>query len=163
MSWVGKLIIMATMSLGVSALAQSPNHTTNPNDPFVKLLEGQYLRYIDAGTRGDVNAYLKTRSSEKAKKMASVGPESLKRMAIMDLNPKESQFVRLDTSGTVARLIYQQRGTEKSQWDAIVFIKKDGEWKIDRLASVLYAGAKAKDSGGLEELLEHREAKIPKN
>ena len=163
MNRITNTIILALMLLAGSAFAQSPTYTTNPNDPFVKLLEGQYLRYIDAGTRGDVKAYLKTRSSEMAKRMADVSSESLKRMAPMDLNPIESQFVRLDSSGMVARLIYQQLGTEKSQWDAIVFIKEGGEWRIDRLASVLHVGNKPKDSDGLKELLEHREAQISNN
>lgn len=156
-------ITMAVMLLSGSVFAQPPTYTENPNDAFVKLLEGQYLRYIDAGTRGDVNAYLKTRGIETVKKMAAVSPNSLKRMAVMDLIPSESQFVRLDSSGIVARLIYQKLSAEKSQWDAIVFVKEDGEWKIDRLASVLHAGNKPKNSDGLNELLEHRQAKISKN
>lgn len=142
----------------------SAETSTDSNHPTAKLLEGLYLRYLEAGSRGDMAAYLHTRTAEMTKRIASqLTSEMLKRMAKHDLHPKESQFVRVDSSKKVSRIIYQKLGPDKSEWQAVMFHEENGEWKIGRIIGVLHGGNRPKHANGLEELLNHPDVEIPEN
>ncbi len=134
-------------------LAQTPEKTTNPQHPFAKQLETIYLKYLESARRGDVSATLQVMTSEYAQMAKQITPELLKGMSTDDLDPRQSQFIRIDVSKkkNMARAIYQKLSPERKDWTAILFKNESGAWKIAKIVRQGRTGSETGD--GLQELL----------
>jgi len=153
------VLVLALLLLPASvAVAQGPRETTNARDDMVQRLQATYLDYRKAALRGDVEAVLPYLTREVAQKSAGMPPPLLKAMSESELDPHQAEFVRLDATGSAARLVYRKIGSEQRQWQAVLFEREDGAWKIERIAQVARSGPEVAD--GLDQLLQETAAEL---
>jgi len=127
-------LCLAICALTVSALAQAVTTITNQRDPLVQQLEARYRESLEVASRGDVEAYRKYRTAAPSRLSVPSNGEVLKMFSGM-LPPLDSMdFVRVDSSGQIARALYRWRRTDVTRFTTIVFRMEQGEWRIYDLA-----------------------------
>ncbi len=143
------LIIALLMLSGITA--PSPENTTDPEHPFAKHLASLYIKYLDAAKEGDVSYALDKMTAEYSGVSSFITPELLKGMSADELDPRESQFVKVDASKNTARLVYYKEWSDLKVWQAVVFKLESNKWKIAKI--VKYGRDMDSEEDGLAELL----------
>ncbi len=138
------------MSIAVSAPLYAevirPVTTADQSHPFVRLLEAQYDAYLQAGRRGDVEAYKRTRTTEQIVSMEAHLKRTnkldqfgaiIKEMASYSHDYRKFQFIACDTANNRARLSYMRESeyrdaTNKPRVEFLIvmFDLEKGSWKI---------------------------------
>jgi hypothetical protein len=127
-------LCLAICALSSSALAQAVTTITNRQDPLVQQLETRYRQSLEVASKGDVEAYRRYRTAAAGRLSVPSNGEVLKMFSGM-LPPLDTMdFVRLDSSGQLARALYRWRRTDATRFTTIVFRMEQGEWKIYDLA-----------------------------
>jgi hypothetical protein len=104
---------------------------TDPAAPLVRQLELRFASSLAAARSGDLDAYWAYRTAASRSRPPSLDSARLKLLAEL-LPPLETlKFVRLDSSGKVARALYRWRKSDVAQYTVIVYRVEQGEWKID--------------------------------
>lgn len=143
------LALMIWVSPGVSGAA--PEKITDPQHPLVRELATIYKDYLAVARQGSLNAVLTFVSAELVKRSKEITPELLRIMAAEELDPRQAQFVQVDATPQTARLVYQQLAPEAKVYQAIIFKRERGAWKIAKVNSVGKYGSIKDD--GLREVL----------
>lgn len=154
------LVMLVILLVGYTGA--SPAGTIAYRDhPKVYELEMIYERYIDAMAKGDVDAYFQTRTADVVREVGDgITSEMLRRLYPREFNPRDARFLRYDSAGSTARLIYRRQVDDNSEWMAVMFHNESGEWKIGKLVGMRHLGAHLKDNEGINSLLEHIEARV---
>ena len=128
------------------ALAETSTTITSPSAPLVKQLEACYANSIAVARTGDLDAYWRTRTAAAKTRPPMLDGTRLRLLA--DLLPplNNQQFVRLDTTGKVARALYRWRKEDVAQFTVVVYRLEGGEWKVDEF-NVKRLGLNAPDVG----------------
>lgn len=127
-------LCLAVCALTVSALAQAVTTITNQRDPLVQQLETRYRESLEVASRGDVEAYRRYRTAAPSRLSVPSNGEVLKMFSGMLPPLHTMDFVRVDSSGELARALYRWRRTDVTRFTTIVFRLEQGEWKIYDLA-----------------------------
>ncbi len=124
------LLLMGLLT-GWAAAQQPGTSVTQANDPLVQDFEALYAQSMQAARKGDLDAYWSTRTAAARKRPPTLDATRLQLLASL-LPPLDTlQFVRLDSSGKVARVLYRWRKNEVEQYSVLVFRVEQGEWKLD--------------------------------
>ena len=116
---------------GLTALAAAPEPITDPTAPLVKELEMRFASSLAAARSGDVDAYWAHRTAASRSRPPVLDSARLRMLADL-LPPLDAlQFVRLDSTGKVARALYRWRKDDAAQYTVIVYRFEQDEWKID--------------------------------
>jgi hypothetical protein len=127
-------ILLSFCTFAVSASAQAVTTITNRKDPLVQQLEARYRESLEVAAKGDVEAYRKYRTAAPSRLSLPSNGEVLKMFSGM-LPPLDAMdFVRVDSSGQIARAVYRWRRADATRFTTIVFRMEQGEWKIFDLA-----------------------------
>lgn len=107
---------------------------TDRKDPLVQRLETRYREALEVAAKGDIEAYRAYRTATPSRLSVPSNGEVLKMFSGM-LPPLESMdFVRVDSSGALARALYRWRRADATRFTTIIFRLEQGEWKIFDLA-----------------------------
>jgi uncharacterized protein YxeA len=142
------LITALFLTVTTSAYCVEPVNTTDRNNPFVKLLEAQYLKYYEAGNDGDLEAWLKTRDAKTAnqiKNTPGVNSAMSKQFSKGNTDLREFEFVSVETEGNVARIIHKKVTEDSIILEGAMFYNEDGEWKMGDGSQHTFSGDLAKD------------------
>jgi hypothetical protein len=127
-------ILLSLCTFAASASAQAVTTITNRQDPLVQHLETRYRESVEVAARGDIETYRKYRTSARSRLSVPTNGEVLKMFSGM-LPPLDTMdFVRVDSSGQLARALYRWRRADVTRFTTIVFRMEEGEWKIYDLA-----------------------------
>ena len=148
MVWRSTLAVLTGLIVGAAAVfAQTPPaaSTTDRADPFVRHAEQRYQEYLDSEKRGDVAAYKRVRTRQAyegtlenlqkmGKRPSDLGP-MLKEVAARGTDLAQFTFVRSETRGPVARLVYQREapadvGEPRTEVAIFMMRWEDGAWRI---------------------------------
>jgi hypothetical protein len=122
---------LACLLAGLTGLAAAPEAITDPAAPLVKQLEMRFASSLAAARNGDVDAYWGHRTAASRSRPPALDSMRLKMLAEI-LPPLDTlQFVRLDSTGKIARALYRWRKQDTAQYTVIVYRVEQGEWKID--------------------------------
>jgi len=121
----------ACLVAALTGLAAAPEVITDPLAPLVKKLEMRFASSLTAARSGDEEAYWSHRTQAARARPPALDSVRLKMLA--DLLPALDtlQFVRLDSTGSVARALYRWRKQDTAQYTVVVYRVEQGEWKID--------------------------------
>lgn len=161
-------LLMTTLILfsGSYAFCVEPVNTTDRNNPFVKLLESQYAKYYEAGNKGDLEGWLRTRDAKTAnqiKNTPGITGEALKQASKANADLSTFEFVSVETSGDAARIIHKKAMDDTLILEGGMFHKENGEWKLGDGTQLTYSGDMAKDfDGALKEILANPKLQFPK-
>jgi hypothetical protein len=165
MRTVISLITVLFLTLATSAYCVEAVNTTDRNDPFVQVLEAQYTKYYNAGISGDLDAWLMTRTAkvvDQIKNSPGVTPDVLKQVSKGNSNLMEFDFVSVETSGDVARILHKKVSADSLIIEAALFHNEGGEWKMGDGTQLNYSGDMAKDyDGALKEILANPKVQLP--
>jgi hypothetical protein len=127
-------LTLTVCALAAATLAHAVTTITNQRDPLVQQLEARYRESLEVASRGDVENYRKYRTAAPSRLSVPSNSEVLKMFSGM-LPPLDTMdFVRVDSSGQLARALYRWRRTDVTRFTTIVFRLEQGEWKIYDLA-----------------------------
>jgi hypothetical protein len=127
-------ILLSFCALALSTSAQAVTTITNRQDPLVQQLEARYRASLEVAARGDVEAYRRYRTAAPGRLSLPSNGDVLRMFSGM-LPPLDTmEFVRVDSSGQLARALYRWRRADASRFTTIVFRLEQGEWKIYDLA-----------------------------
>jgi hypothetical protein len=127
-------LTLTVCALAAATLAHAVTTITNQRDPLVQQLEARYRESLEVASRGDVEAYRKYRTAAPSRLSVPSNSEVLRMFSGM-LPPLDTMdFVRVDSSGQLARALYRWRRTDVTRFTTIVFRLEQGEWKIYDLA-----------------------------
>jgi hypothetical protein len=143
------LILLMGVSPGLSGAA--PEKITDPQHPLVRELATIYKNYLAVARQGNLNAVLTFVSADLVKRSKEMTPELLRVMAAEELDPRQAQFVQVDSTPPTARLVYQQLAPAAKVYQAVIFKREQGVWKIAKVNSVGKYGSIKDD--GLREVL----------
>jgi hypothetical protein len=122
---------LAWLLVSSGALAETAATITNPGAPLVKQLEACYGKSIAVARTGELEAYWRTRTAAARTRPPMLDSTRLRLLADL-LPPLNSlQFVRLDTTGKMARALYRWRKDEVAQFTVVVYRMEGGEWRVD--------------------------------
>ena len=122
---------LACLLVALTGLPAAPETVTNPDAPLVKELEMRFASSLAAARNGDEDAYWGHRTAASRNRPPALDSMRLKMLAEL-LPPLDTlQFVRLDSTGKVARALYRWRKQDAAQYTVIVYRVEQGEWKID--------------------------------
>ena len=114
-----------------AAAAQDASVVSDRGAPLVRELEARYGQSMQAARRGDLEAYWRLRTAASRTRPPALDSARLRMLADL-LPPLESLiFVRLDTTGKMARALYRWRKEDVAQYSVIVYRMEQGEWKLD--------------------------------
>lgn len=137
---------LAWLLAAFNAMAQTPGAITNPGAPLVRQLEACFAKSIDVARTGDLDAYWRTRTAAAKTRPPALDGTRLRLLADL-LPPLNSlQFVRLDSTGKMARALYRWRKEDIAQFTVVVYRMEGGEWKVDDF-TVKRSGLSAPDNG----------------
>ena len=141
---------LACLAAALTAMAAAPEVITDPSAPLVKQLEMRFASSLIAARNGDAEAYWSHRTVASRSRPPALDSVRLKMLA--DLLPALDtlQFVRLDSTGSVARALYRWRKQDAAQYTVVVYRVEQGEWKIDDF-SVKRSGMSAPPRQNLSE------------
>ena len=143
-AWTGASLAWLLAAPG--ALAETSTTITSPSAPLVKQLEACYANSIAVARTGDLDAYWRTRTAAAKTRPPALDTTRLRLLADL-LPPLDSQqFVRLDTTGKMARALYRWRKEDVAQFTVVVYRMEGGEWKLDEF-NVKRLGLNAPDIG----------------
>jgi len=161
------LITALFLTVTTSAFCVEPVNTTDRNNPFVKLLEAQQLKYYEAGTNGDVDAWINTRDAKTAKKLRNIpglNSDMLKKGSKGNDDLRKFKFVSVETEGDVARIIHKKVTEDSIIFAGNMFYNEDGEWKMGDGSQHTYSGDLAKDiDGAFKDFLANPKLQLPKS
>jgi hypothetical protein len=125
---------LACLLVALTGLPAAPETVTNPDAPLVKELEMRFASSLAAARNGDEDAYWGYRTAASRNRPPALDSMRLKMLAEL-LPPLDAlQFVRLDSTGKMARALYRWRKRDAAQYTVIVYRVEQGEWKIDDFA-----------------------------
>jgi hypothetical protein len=131
-----KRIVAASAGLtcllaALAGLAAAPEVITDPAAPLVRQLELRFASSLAAARSGDPDAYWSHRTAASRSRPPMLDSIRLKMLAEL-LPPLDTlQFVRLDSTGKMARALYRWRKQDAAQYTVVVYRVEQGEWKID--------------------------------
>ncbi len=161
------LITALFLTVSTSVFSAEPVNTTDRNDPFVKMLEAQYLAYYEAGNSGDLEAWLKTRTAkvvDEIKKVPGLNSDMLTQFSKGNTDLRKFEFVSVETAGGVALIVHKKVAEDSLIIETGMFYDEDGEWKMGDGTQGTYAGDLAKDfDGALKEVLSNPKLRLPKH
>ena len=131
-----RILLYALVSLLAceTGLAESPKQINQRADPLVRSLEGLYAKSMEVALTGDLDAYWRLRTTGSRDRPPMLTRELLPLFARM-LPPLDSLgFVRLDTSGKMARALYRWPREDMTRYTIVVYLVEQGAWKIDSIA-----------------------------
>ena len=144
-----------------------PVNTTDRNNPFVKLLEAQYLKYYEAGNNGDIDAWINTRDAKTATKLRDypgLTSDMLKKASKGNADLRKFEFVSVETAGNAARIIHKKATKDSLIVEGSMYFNEGGEWKMGDGSQLTYGGDMAKDiDGALKEILAKPKLQLPKS
>ena len=115
----------------VAGQAAAPEVITDPSAPLVKKLELRFASSLAAARSGDEDAYWSHRTVASRSRPPALDSARLKLLAELLPALDTLQFVRLDSTGSVARALYRWRKQDAAQYTVVVYRVEQGEWKID--------------------------------
>lgn len=128
---VSTLAGLACLLAALTGRAAAPEVITDPAAPLVKQLELRFASSLAAARTGDPDAYWSHRTVASRSRPPMLDSMRLKMLAEL-LPPLDTlQFVRLDSTGKMARALYRWRKQDAAQYTVIVYRIEQGEWKID--------------------------------
>jgi uncharacterized protein YxeA len=161
------LLTALFLTVTTSAFCVEPVNTTDRNNPFVKLLEAQYLKYYEAGNNGDLDAWINTRDAKTADKLKNtpgVNSAMLKQFSKGNTDLREFEFVSVETEENVARIIHKKVTEDSIILEGAMFYNEDGEWKMGDGSQHTYSGDLAKDiDGAFKAFLANPKLQLPKS
>jgi hypothetical protein len=122
---------LACLLAALVGLAAVPETITDPAAPLVKQLELRFASSLAAARSGEVDAYWNHRTAASRNRPPALDGPRLKMLAELLPALDTLQFVRLDSTGKVARALYRWRKQDTAQYTVIVFRFEQNEWKID--------------------------------
>ncbi len=165
-----KFIMLLTalfLTVATNAFCMEPMDTTDRNDPFVQLLEAQYLKYYEAGNNGDLDAWLKTRTAKVAnqiKNTPGVNSDMLKKFSKANADLREFDFVSVEVAGDVARILHKKVTGDTLIVEGGMFYNEDGEWKMGDGSQLTYSGDMAGNiDEAIKEMLAKPKLQLPKS
>jgi hypothetical protein len=129
------IVVHALVSLIVcgTCIAQSPKQINQGADPLVRSLEALYAKSMEVALTGDLDAYWRLRTTGSRDRPPMLTRERLPLFARM-LPPLDSlSFVRLDTTGKMARALYRWPRADMTRYTVIVYLLEQGAWRIDSI------------------------------
>lgn len=122
---------LVCLLMALTGLTAAPEVITNPDAPLVKDLETRFANSMAAARNGDEDAYWGHRTAASRGRPPALDSVRLKMLADL-LPPLDTlQFVRLDSTGKMARALYRWRKQDAAQYTVILYRVEQGEWKID--------------------------------
>ncbi len=128
---VSALAGLACLLASLTGLAAAPEAITDPDAPLVKQLELRFASSLAAARNGDVDGYWGHRTAASRSRPPALDSTRLKLLAELLPALETLQFVRLDSTGKMARALYRWRKQEAAQYTVIVYRVEQGDWKID--------------------------------
>jgi hypothetical protein len=114
-------------------MAQSPKQINQRADPLVRSLEALYAKSMEIALTGDLDAYWRLRTVGSRNRPPTLTRERLPLFARM-LPPLDSlSFVRMDTTGKMARALYRWPRAELTRYTVIVYVVEQDAWRIDSI------------------------------
>ena len=124
---------MVSLLVCGAGMAQSPKQINQRADPLVRSLEALYARSMEIALTGDLDAYWRLRTAGSRNRPPMLTRERLPLFARM-LPPLDSlSFVRLDTTGKMARALYRWPREDMTRYTVIVYLLEQDAWKIDSI------------------------------
>lgn len=115
------------------AIAQAPKQINQRADPLVRSLEALYAKSMEVALTADLDAYWRLRTIGSRNRPPMLTRERLPLFARM-LPPLDSLgFVRLDTTGKMARALYRWPREDMTRYTIIVYLVEQDGWKIDSI------------------------------
>jgi len=116
-----------------TATAQSSKQITQRADPLVRSLETLYTKSMEVALAADLDAYWRLRTLGSRDRPPILTRERLPLLARM-LPPLDAlSFVRLDTTGRMARALYRWPRADMTRYTIIVYLVEQDTWKIDSI------------------------------
>jgi hypothetical protein len=129
--FVSALTGLACLLAGLTGRAAAPEVITDPSAPLVKKLEMRFASSLAAARNGDEEAYWSHRTAASRSRPPALDSTRLKMLAELLPGLDTLQFVRLDSTGSVARALYRWRKHDTAQYTVVVYRVEQGEWKVD--------------------------------
>ena len=122
---------LACLLAALTGMAAAPEIITDPSAPLVKKLEMRFASSLAAARNGDQEAYWSHRTVASRSRPPALDSTRLKMLAELLPGLDTLQFVRLDSTGSVARALYRWRKQDAAQYTVVVYRVEQGEWKVD--------------------------------
>ena len=131
----GAILLHALVALLAyqTCMAQSPKQINQRTDPLVRSLEGLYAKSMDLALTGDLEAYWGLRTAASPNRPPTLTRERLPLFAAMLPALESLSFVRLDTTGKMARALYRWPRADMIRYTEIVYLMEQDNWKIDSI------------------------------
>jgi hypothetical protein len=124
--------LLALLASG-TGVAQSPKQINQRANPLVRSLEALYAKSMEIALTGDLDAYWLLRTAGSRNRPPMLTRELLPLFARM-LPPLDSLgFVRLDTTGKMARALYRWPRADMTRYTIVVYLVEQDAWKIDSI------------------------------
>lgn len=131
----GAILLHAIVALFAyqTCMAQSPKQINQRTDPLVRSLEQLYAKSMEVALSGDFEAYWGLRTAASRNRPPTLTREHLPLFARMLPALESLNFVRLDTTGKMARALYRWPRTDMTRYTEIVYLMERDTWKIDSI------------------------------
>lgn len=103
------------------------------NDALVRSLEALYAKSMETARSGDLDAYWRWRTASSRERPPRLTKSLLPLFAGMLPALGTLQFVRMDTTGQMARALYRWPREDMARYTVVVYRIEEGEWKIDSI------------------------------
>ena len=128
-------VLFTPLLLGIPAPAhaEAARQIKKQNDALVRSLEALYAKSMETARAGDLDAYWRWRTASSRERPPRLTKSLLPLFAGMLPALGTLQFVRMDTSGPMARALYRWPREDMARYTVVVYRIEDGEWKIDSI------------------------------
>ena len=119
--------------LCTAAAAEPSRQITRRDDPLVRTLEAVYAKSMQVAVTGDIEAYWRFRTTASKGRPPQLTAERLPLFAQMLPPLSALQFVRMDATRGMARVLYRWPRDDMVRYTIVVYRTEPTDWKIDSI------------------------------